>query len=421
MPTFTLVFVIALLANVAVQAYLNYRQSRHIAQHRHAVPGDFVPFISLAQHQKAADYQMAKGRFALLTLATQTALVLGFTLLGGLGALSDTLSPLFTQSLHFQVALVLIFLGLQSLINLPLQIYHTFGLETRFGFNRSSGRQFAIDTAKSLLLTFVIATPLLYALFAIMASTQYWWLWGWAIFAAFSIFMLWVSPRYLLPLFNRFTPLNHPALQSRIERLCRQTGFALQGLFVMDGSTRSTHGNAFFTGMGRHKRIVFFDTLLDKLSPEQIEAVLAHELGHFKHGHVQRRLLSSLLLSFGFFALLGLVAQQGQFLGSLGVFPGVEHPPHAVTLLLLLLVVPIFSYFFTPLFTYASRRDEFQADQFATQHADAQALIDALLRLYEDNAATLTPDPWHSAFYDSHPPATQRIARLRQLGALETA
>ncbi|PWW47652.1 M48 family metallopeptidase [Melaminivora alkalimesophila] len=414
---FTLVFAAALLAGLALKFWLATRQVRHVARHRDAVPAAFAARIPLAAHQKAADYTIARTRFGLLQLAFGTAVLLGWTLLGGLDALNRLLLDALGGGMRQQLALLAAFALIGGLLELPLQLYQTFVLEERHGFNRMTWRLWLADLLKSTLLGALIGLPLAaLVLWLMQAAGGWWWLWAWAVWMGFNLLFMVVYPLFIAPLFNRFQPLEDEALRARVTALMQRCGFSAKGLFVMDGSRRSAHANAYFTGFGAAKRVVFYDTLLRQLSPPQVEAVLAHELGHFHHRHIARRLVGLFALSLVGFALLGWLATQSWFYTGLGVVPNLSldgsAPNDALALLLFLLAAPAFTVFLTPLLAQWSRRHEFQADAYAAAQADGGQLAAALLTLYEDNASTLTPDPIYARFYFSHPPAAERLARL---------
>jgi len=410
----TTLFVIFLLASVLTQLWLASRQVRHVVHHRQAVPSEFSSRISLSSHQRAADYTVARMRLGMLERITDAVILVGLTLLGGLEAIQQLVGTLTQHDLLRQVMLILSVSVLLGLLSLPFTVYRQFVLEERFVFNRMTPGLFVSDMLKGLLVGALLGIPLVAAVLWIMAETgPYWWVWAWGLWAGFNLLVLLIFPTWIAPLFNKFTPLDNPELASRIQSLASRCGFSLNGLFVMDGSKRSAHGNAYFTGFGRSRRIVFFDTLLSKLNGDEIEAVLAHELGHFKHKHILKRLV----LSFGgallFFALLGWLSSQAWFFTDLGVTPQLGARNDAMALILFFLVVPVFTFMLTPLFSWFSRRDEFEADRFAASQSEADKLVSALVKLVDDNAATLTPDPIHSAFYDSHPPAAIRIRQLQ--------
>ena len=410
-PTFSFVFILALCATVALRCWLAARQLKHVAAHREAVPAQFAGRITLGSHQKAADYSMTRTRLGFLSLAIEVAVLLAFTLGGGLQLLHDWWATRL-DGLAYGVALIFSVMAISSLVDLPLSLYTQFVVEEKFGFNRMTLKLFFADLAKQTLLGALIGTPLLLAVLWLMAQAgSLWWLYTWVFWCAFNLLILLIYPTWIAPLFNKFTPLADNELKARIENLLTRCGFASSGLFVMDGSKRSNHGNAYFTGLGKSKRIVFFDTLLSRLQGGEIEAVLAHELGHFKHRHVMKRIVLMFSLSLGFLAVLGQLMTADWFYRGLGV----STQNTALALILFFLVVPVFTFLLTPLSSLLSRRHEFEADRYAAEHASASELTNALVKLYEDNAATLTPDPLHSLFYDSHPPAALRIAHLAQL------
>ena len=410
-PTFSFVFILALCATVALRCWLAARQLKHVAAHREAVPAQFAGRITLGSHQKAADYSMIRTRLGFLSLAIEVAVLLAFTLGGGLQLLHDWWATRL-DGLAYGVALIFSVMAISSLVDLPLSLYTQFVVEEKFGFNRMTLKLFFADLAKQTLLGALIGTPLLLAVLWLMAQAgSLWWLYTWVFWCVFNLLILLIYPTWIAPLFNKFTPLADNELKARIENLLTRCGFASSGLFVMDGSKRSNHGNAYFTGLGKSKRIVFFDTLLSRLQGGEIEAVLAHELGHFKHRHVMKRIVLMFSLSLGFLAVLGQLMTADWFYRGLGV----STQNTALALILFFLVVPVFTFLLTPLSSLLSRRHEFEADRYAAEHASASELTNALVKLYEDNAATLTPDPLHSLFYDSHPPAALRIAHLAQL------
>ena len=417
--TLTLLFAAALLASLLVKFWLSTRQMRHVAAHRDTVPPMFAQTISLAAHQRAADYTLAKGRFGLLSMAFGAVVLLGWTLLGGIDtlnvALRDAIQPRFGD-MAYQLALLAAFALIGGLLDLPFELYRTFRLEQRFGFNRMTWKLYVGDTIKGLLVGALIGLPLAALMLWIMGATGgLWWLWAWGAWMVFNLAVLLIYPTVIAPLFNKFEPLADAALVARVQALMTRCGFAAKGLFVMDGSKRSAHANAYFTGFGASKRVVFFDTLLSKLSAGEVEAVLAHELGHFKHRHVIKRIVSMFAISLAALALLGWLSTQAWFYAGLGVRPSMAAPNDAIALLLFLLVTPVFSFFVSPLFALLSRRHEFEADAYACQQASGSDLAAALLKLHEDNAATLTPDPVYVRFYYSHPPASERLAALASL------
>jgi len=410
---FSILFVSVLLITVALRFWLATRQIRHIATHRNTVPEQFAASISLASHQKAADYTITKTRFGLLTLLVSSSVLVCFTLMGGLQLLSVLVVQATGPGMVYQIVLLSAFVLISGLIDLPFDYYKKFVIEQRFGFNKMTPGLFVADMVKGLLLGAAIGLPLVWVILTLMEqSGALWWLYAWLVWSGFQLLMLVLFPTVIAPLFNKFTPLADESLKVRIEGLMQRVGFASQGLFVMDGSKRSAHGNAYFSGFGAAKRIVFFDTLLSRLAPPEIEAVLAHELGHFKLKHIVKRIAMMFALSLGFLALLGYLKNQVWFYNGLGVEPSLFMSNDAMALILFMLVLPVFTFVFGPLTSISSRKHEFEADAFAATHADARDLVSALVKLYEDNASTLTPDPLHSAFYDSHPSATMRINKL---------
>ncbi|TNC76450.1 M48 family metallopeptidase [Janthinobacterium lividum] len=418
---FSILFVSVLVLTLAVRFWLASRQIRHVLAHRAAVPPEFAEKIPLAAHQKAADYTVAKTKFGLLTLLVNYAVLIGFTLLGGLQWLALYLHELTGAAgspMLYQLGLMVAFATISGLIDLPFEYYQQFVLEQRFGFNMMSKKLFFTDLLKNIGITAVLGLPLLWVILVLMAkSGDLWWFYAWIVWSAFSLLMMVIFPNFIQPLFNKFTPLADEALKSRIEGLMQRVGFASKGLFVMDGSKRSAHGNAYFSGFGANKRIVFFDTLLSRLAPQEIEAVLAHELGHFKLKHIVKRIAMMFVISLGFLALLGFLKTQPWFYAGLGVDPVAlaltGQPTDALALLLFMLALPVFTFLLGPLTSLSSRKHEFEADAFAATHTQADNLVSALVKMYEDNASTLTPDPLHSAFYDSHPPASVRIRHLK--------
>ncbi len=413
----TLLFAAALMASLLVKFWLATRQMRHVAAHRDAVPAAFAQTITLTAHQKAADYTLAKGRFGLLTTAFGSAVLLGWTLLGGLDALNvlvrDTIEPRF-GGMAYQLALLAAFTLVGSLLDLPFELYSTFRLEQKFGFNRMTWKLYLADMLKGAFVGALIGLPIAALILWIMAATgSLWWLWAWGAWMVFNLAILVLYPTVIAPMFNKFQPLADESLKTRVQTLMTRCGFQAKGLFVMDGSKRSAHANAYFTGMGAAKRVVFFDTLLSKLTPGEVEAVLAHELGHFKHKHVTKRIVSMFAISLAGFALLGWISGQAWFYTALGVQPSLTTPNDALALLLFLMVVPVFGFFISPLFAQLSRKHEFQADAYACAQSSGQDLAAALLKLHEDNASTLTPDPLYVRFYYSHPAASERLAAIK--------
>jgi STE24 endopeptidase len=409
MPLFTWIFLTALAVSTLVHLWLAGRQLRHVAAHRDRVPDAFADRIPLDAHRKAADYTMAKTRLGRVDLIYSSLLLLGWTLGGGLQWLYRFWEPFGLAPLATGVVFLVSVFLVMALLELPFSLYQTFVIEERFGFNRTSAATFVGDLAKQALLTLMLGAPLGWAaLWLMQAAGSFWWLYLWALWVGFSLVMLWAYPAVIAPLFNRFTPLDDQALKQRIETLLRKCGFSSRGIFVMDGSRRSGHGNAYFTGLGNNKRIVFFDTLLKSLDTDEIEAVLAHELGHFKRRHVQKRIGAMMLMSLAGLALLGWVIDQPWFFASLGVETG----NNAIALILFMLVIPVFTFFLQPVIALLSRKHEFEADDYASHQANAGDLVQALVKLYKENASTLTPDPLYSAYYDSHPPAPVRVAHL---------
>ena len=403
-----------------VKLYLSSRQIRHVARHRDAVPAAFAATISLASHQKAADYTLTKARFGLLELAFGTAVLLGWTLLGGLDTLNQALAGTRLAAwgpLAQQLALVAGFGLISGALDLPFTLYSTFRIEERFGFNKMSFKLWLGDLLKSTLVGIVIGLPIVALILWLMGSAgSLWWLWAWAVWMGFNLLILVLYPTVIAPLFNKFKPLEDESLKARVTALMQRCGFAAKGLFVMDGSKRSAHANAYFTGFGAAKRVVFYDTLLKQLSPAEVDAVLAHELGHFKHKHIIQRIVMLFAMSLAGFALIGYLSQQVWFYTGLGVRPNLGAPNDALALLLFMLAVPLFSFVISPLFAQLSRKHEFEADAYAAQQTDGRDLSSALLKLYQDNASTLTPDPLFVKFYYSHPPASERLARMGTAG-----
>lgn len=417
---FTTLFIVALAAMVVTKFWLALRQMRHVAARRNAVPAEFSSSITLSAHQTAADYTIAQTKLALGEIAVGAAVLAVLTLGGGLQWLATAISQHLGQGYLAQIATVGAVIAVTSLADLPFDYVRQFVIEARFGFNRMTPALFFADLAKGVLLGVALGLPLLWAVLWLMRETgQNWWWMAWLVWVGFSLLILVLYPTLIAPLFNKFKPLEDDVLRARVEALLKRCGFAAKGLFVMDGSRRSAHGNAYFTGFGAAKRIVFFDTLLSRLNGSEVEAVLAHELGHFKHRHVLKRLVTTFALSLVMLALLGWLARCPWFYSSLGVTsvtPGAG-AGDALALILFFLVLPVFMFFANPLKSLSSRKHEFEADAFAAHQTDARDLISALVKLYQDNAATLTPDPLYTAFYYSHPPAAQRIERLQALRA----
>ncbi len=411
--TLTTVFLSLLILTTITRLWLARRHVSHVQANRNQVPDAFKQNISLESHQKAADYSSEKTRLVILESVAQAILLIIFTVGGGLQSVDNIWRELLPNLEILRGALVILSVMLISgLVDLPFDYYKSFSIDERFGFNKMTPRMFFTDMIKQGLVGLLLGAPILFAaLWLMQGAGEYWWFYLWVIWSAFNLLMLAVYPTFIAPLFNKFSPLTDNSLKSRIEALLTKCGFKSQGLFVMDGSTRSSHGNAYFTGFGASKRVVFFDTLLDRLDANEIEAVLAHELGHFKHHHVIKRIVMLFAMSFVGLALLGWLQQQTWFYQGLGV----STPSNYMALMLFLLVSPVFLFILRPFMASYSRKNEFEADAYAAKHADAQYLIEALVKLYRDNASTLTPDPLHSAFYDSHPPASIRIARLSAL------
>jgi STE24 endopeptidase len=419
----TLVFAAALFASLLVKFWLATRQMRHVAAHRNAVPSAFAPSISLSAHQRAADYTLAKGRFGLISMAVGAAILLGWTLLGGIDtlnvALRDALQPRF-GALVYQLALLLCFALIGGLVDLPLELYATFVLEQRFGFNRMTWQLYLQDSLKELCVGAALGLPIAALVLWIMGTVgTSWWFWAWLAWSVFVLFVQLIFPIVVAPWFNKFEPLRDESLAERLRALMGRCGFSAKGLYVMDGGKRSAHSNAYFTGYGKSRRIVLFDTLLQRLSPPEMDAVLAHEIGHYKHKHVIKRIGMMFALSLAGFALLGWLSGQPWFYIGLGVQPSLTAPNDALALLLFLLAAPVFAFFVSPLFAQVSRKHEFEADAYACRQANVDDLAAALLKLHEDNASTLTPDPLYVRFYYSHPPASERLAALARHPTLQ--
>ncbi|SUA52126.1 Protease HtpX [Oligella ureolytica] len=414
-PHFTFLFITLIILDFGIRTWLNIRQIRHISKHALTVPEEFADRISLKSHQRAARYSLERLRLSQIEVFYDVLILLAFTILGGINWLFRAFSLDTEPSLIKSLVFIIVVQILLSALSLPFSIYKTFRLEQKYGFNRMTAGLFVKDTATNLLLSLVLGSILLIAILYLMQTTELWWLWAWLVVLGFMAVMMYIAPTWLMPLFNKFTPLEEGDVKNKIEHLAKRCDFELNGLFVMDSSKRSSHGNAFFTGFGKNRRIVFFDTLLNKLKASEIEAIMAHELGHFKHKHIIKRLATMVIGSFIFFAVLGYVSDKSWFYGGLGVTLPEHSAYHALTLVLFALVLPTFTFWLTPINSRLSRRDEFEADAFAAKHSDANDLISALVKLYDDNASTLTPDPVFSAYYDSHPPATIRIQHLKGL------
>lgn len=406
----TSLFIALLVITTAIRVWLGKRHISYVQSHKQQVPAAFNGTISLEAHQKAADYSSAKTRLVIIEAVVQSLLLAALTIGGGLQWIDDAWRQVLASQHILRGAVVICSaLLVSSLIDLPFEYYKTFVIDEKFGFNKMTRKMFFSDLVKHSLVGLALGAPLLFAALWLMQSAgQYWWLYLWIVWSVFNLVMLAVYPTFIAPLFNKFSPLTDESLKQRIEMLLTKCGFKSQGLFVMDGSARSSHGNAYFTGFGASKRVVFFDTLLDRLNPDEIEAVLAHELGHFKHHHVIKRIALMFFISFVGLALLGWLINQPWFYSGLGV----DLESNYMALILFLLVSPVFLFLLRPMMASYSRKNEFEADDYAAKHADAKYLVEALVKLYRDNASTLTPDPLHSAFYDSHPPASIRISKL---------
>ena len=414
MTWLTTAFLAALILHLAVESWLAIRQMAYVSKHRDHVPPSFSGAVSPADHAKAADYTVARQRLGMLEAVFDSAILLLLTLGGGIARLGEFTYRWFDDPLLRGTAHVLAVLALLAVVSIPFSAYRTFVLEERFGFNRTTVRMFLSDLLKGGILSLLLGGAVIAAVLAIMGSAdRAWWLIAWLAWLGFSLLVTWAWPRFIAPLFNKFTPLASGELRSRIDALLSRCGFEADSIYVMDGSRRSAHGNAYFTGLGRHKRIVLFDTLLSSLTPVQAEAVLAHELAHFRLRHVPQRLLAAAAMTFAGFALLGWLAGKPWFYTSFGV----PQPSDAAALLLFVLVSPVFTWIVSPALAAWSRRHEFEADGFAVEHSDGSSLAEALVALYRDNASTLTPDPVYSAFYDSHPPPVRRVARIESARA----
>jgi STE24 endopeptidase len=408
-----MIFLAALALATATKLWLGARHLAHVGRHRDTVPAEFAGDISLEAHGKAADYTCAKTRFSLFGTVFEAVVILVLTFGGALQFLNDLAAGWFAPGIARGVALAVLLAAVMTIVDVPLGCYRTFGIEQRFGFNKMTPRMFAADLLKNTGLAAALGIPLVACVLWIMARAgEWWWLYAWMMWVAFNLFILAVYPAWIAPLFNKFLPLDNALLKERIERLLERCGFKVQGLMVMDGSRRSSHGNAYFTGFGKTKRIVFFDTLLVRLAPAEIEAVLAHELGHFKLRHVIKRIVWIFAASLAGLWLLAQLMDQDWFYRGLNV----QSPSTAMALILFFIVAPQFTFLLQPVTSHYSRKHEFEADQYAAQQTPAADLVSALVKLYKDNASTLTPDPLHSAFYDSHPPAALRIDRLQSYG-----
>ena len=409
MHSFTLIFIGMLALSLVMRFWLAQRQIAHIKAHRASVPEAFVDKISLDDHQKAADYTVAKTQFGRIPLFYDAGLLLLWTLGGGLEWLDQATIGLGLSPIMTGIVVMLSFFLVSSLLELPFSIYSTFVIEERFGFNRTTVKTFITDMIKGAILALALGVPLLWVILWLMEqSGELWWVYAWLVWTAFSLLIMWIYPTIIAPIFNKFEPLEEGETLNRIQSLLQRCGFSSNGIFVIDGSKRSAHGNAYFSGFGRNKRIVFFDTLLKMLDDDQLEAVLAHELGHFKKKHIIKGILISIATTFVALALLAWLMQNEWFYTALGI----STPSTYMALLLFALVLPVFTFILSPLLSIFSRKNEFEADAFAAQQTDAKHLVHALVGLYKENASTLTPDPLYSAFYDSHPPAPVRIAHL---------
>lgn len=417
MHPFTLIFLAALVTGLLLRLWLAQRQIACVTAHRDRVPDAFADVISPDVHRRAADYAIERTRLGRLEMPVEAGILLAWTLGGGLAAVDTTWRALELGPLVAGVGVLLTVVAVGALIDLPFRIWRTFVIESRFGFNRTTPALFATDQMRAVILLLALGVPLAAVVLWLMQTAGgWWWFWVWTVWLAFNLFIVWAWPAFIAPWFNRFTPLNDPDMRGRIDQLLARCGFASKGVFIMDGSRRSGHGNAYFTGVGRSKRIVLFDTLLEQLDPAEVEAVLAHELGHFRHRHIAKGIALIAAASLAALAMFGWLAEQPWFYHALGV----TSPSAHVALALLLLVLPVFSFFVQPLFAHVSRRHEFEADAFAATQASARDLASALIGLYRENASTLIPDPLHSAFYDSHPPAVQRIEALRRAATSPT-
>lgn len=412
MHPFQLAFLVFLALGTAIRLWLSMRQLKAMRERRETRPEGFDSAITLEEHRKASDYTAAGTRAGMWDIVIDSALLLGWTLGGGLQFIDSQVAALGWSPLVSGIASILAVFFVMSLLSIPLSLYQTFGVEARFGFNKSTPGLFFSDMFKGWAVALVLLTPLLAVILWLMnAAGTFWWLYAWGFWVAFSLAITWAYPAFIAPLFNKFSELSDDSLITRIEALLTRCGFKSNGIFVMDGSRRSTHGNAYFTGVGNNKRIVFFDTLIDSLEPIEIEAVLAHELGHFKKKHIRSRLIWGFISGLIGLAILGLLKDQSWFYSTLGV----TAPSNHMALLLFMLVIPVFTFFLTPVSAYFSRKHEFEADEYAFEQSDASALITALGKLYKENASTLVPDELHSRFYDSHPPGPVRVAYLQKL------
>ena len=409
---FASLFAAALILSTAIKIWLAQRQLNHVLLHRTKVPDAFSAQVELSAHQKAADYTRAKTQLSMLSAVFEAAVLLAFTLGGGLQLVADWSLGIFSNPLAQGMTMIVTVLVISSILETPFNLYSTFVIEARFGFNKMTLKLYLLDTLKGVLLGSVLGLPLLLGVLWLMQRMGVnWWLYVWTVWVSFSLLLLFIYPSFIAPLFNKFKPLEDTSLKARIEALLHKCGFTAQGLFVMDGSKRSTHGNAYFTGFGKTKRIVFFDTLIERLTPNEIDAVLAHELGHFKHRHVIKRIALTFAVSLGFLWLLAQMMNAHWFYAGLGV----STHSTAMALMLFFMVLPVFTFLLQPIGSAYSRKHEFEADAYAAQQTSSGDLVTALVKLYQDNAATLTPDPLYSTFYSSHPPAMVRISRLQSL------
>jgi STE24 endopeptidase len=410
---FTLVFLIATLSYVVTLLWLNVRQDKAVIKSYEQVPSEFSKKITLKEHQKAAEYTQAKLTVNHFEVMFSTVVLLAWTIGGGMNWLDSIWQGLTDNVLYLGIGFIISLMIIGSLIDLPFSVYRTFVLEQRFGFNKTDSKTFVVDLFKEISLTLVIGLPLIYAVLYLMGEMgEYWWLYVWLVLTSFSLLMFWLYPTYIAPIFNKFKPLDNAELKVKIDNLIERTGFKSDGVFVMDGSKRSSHGNAYFTGIGKNKRIVFFDTLLEGMDDQEVEAILAHELGHFHHKHIRKHMINSFAITLAGLALLGYLINQPWFFHGLGVNTMFNH----TALILFTLTMPVFSFFIAPISNYLSRKHEFEADAFAAKHTNADDLVSSLVKLYRDNAATLTPDKIYSAFHDSHPSASIRIAHLKSSG-----
>lgn len=414
MHTFTSIFLSFVAASVLMRLWLTQRQIRHIRAHDAQVPAAFADGISLPDHQRAANYSCSKLRVGRVMLAWETLWLLLWTIGGGLNLIDQWWAGFSNSPLLTGIAVIFSVTLISSLLDLPFSLYHTFVIEERFGFNKTTLATWVVDLLKTALLVVLLGVPLVAAILWLMNQAgTHWWIYAWLLWMGFSLIMIWAYPAFIAPLFNKFSQLQDVDLKARIEALLSRCGFQSRGVFVVDGSRRSAHGNAYFTGFGKNKRIVFYDTLLDSLSTDEVEAVLAHELGHFKRKHIVKSLLLSSVISAIGFAVLAWLMHSDWFYAALGVQTASTH----AALLLFMMIMPAFTYFISPVFSALSRKHEFEADEFAHSNSDYRALISALVNMYRDNASTLTPDPLHSMFYDSHPPASIRIDHLEQIAS----